>query len=84
MIYLSNQIVCFRKENIFQKYLSYNTISSSCGGLRPFGPCWGSFGSKCGSLAPSPRIKSYLYTNIAVIGEITKIAVMPSILVKLA
>ena len=46
--------------------------SSSCGGLGPFGPSWGPFGHYCGPLAPSLRIKTYLYTNI-VTGEITKI-----------
>ena len=54
--------------------------SSSCRALGPFGPSWGPC---CGPLAPSLRIKIYLYTNIVVTGEITKIAITPSILVEL-
>ena len=55
----------------------------TCRGLGPFGPCWGSFGPCYGLLAPSLRIKSYLYTNIIVMREITKITIMPLILAKL-
>ena len=49
----------------------------------PLGPAGGPFGPCCGPLDPSLRIITYLYTNIVVTGEITKISVTPSILVEL-
>ena len=52
-------------------------------GLGPSGPAGIPFWPSSWPLAPGLRIKSYLYSNIVVMVEITKITITPSILVKL-